>query len=73
MWLRICAEDPGIWLRLWAFGLYVQDSIANVGMRDGFGIVKLSGEKPGEKQKHHQANVREQEARRLESVFFPFS
>jgi len=42
-------------------------------MRDGFGIVKLSGEKPGEKQKHHQANVREQEARRLESVFFPFS
>ena len=47
-WLRICAEDSGIWLRLWAFGLYVRESIENVGMRDSFGIVQLSG-KPGGK------------------------
>jgi len=61
MWLRICAEDPGIWLRLWAFGLYVRESIANAGMRDRFGIVQLSGkpgEKPGEKRKHCKASVR---------------
>jgi len=30
-----------MWLRLWTFGLHVQASIANAGMRDSFGIVQL--------------------------------
>jgi len=70
MWLRICAEDPGIWTRLWAIGLYVRESIANAGMRDRFRIVQLSGkpgEKLGEKRKHCEASVRGGE-----SVCFPF-
>jgi len=60
LWLWICAEDSGIWLRHWAFGLYVWESIANAGMRDNFGIVQLSGkagEKAGEKQKHCKASL----------------
>ena len=71
MWLRICAEDPGIWPRLWAIGLYVRESIANAGMRDSFGIVQFSGkpgEKPGEQRKHCEASVRGGK-----SVCFPFS
>jgi len=71
MWLRICAEDPGIWPRLWAIGLYVRESIANAGMRDSSGIVQLSG-KPGEKRKYYKASVRGLEARRLEKCLFCF-
>jgi len=59
--LWICAEDSGIWLRLWVFGLHVRESIANAGMRDSFGIVQLSGkpgEKLGEKRKYCRATVR---------------
>jgi len=44
----------GYTVRLWAFGLYIRESIANAGIRDSFGIVQLSGkpgEKPGEKRK----------------------
>jgi len=41
----------GYMVRLWAFGLYVRESIANTGMRDSFGIVQLSG-KSGEKRKY---------------------
>ena len=71
MWLRICAEDSGICLRLWAFGLYVRESIANAGMLDSFGIVQLLG-KPGEKGKHCRASVKELKARRWEKcLFFP--
>jgi len=55
--------DFGYMVRLWAFGLYVRESIANAGMRDSFGIVQLSG-KPGENRKHCKASVRGQEARR---------
>jgi len=33
----------GYTVRLWALGLYVRKSIANTGMRDSFGIVRLSG------------------------------
>ena len=71
MWLQICAEGPGIWLRLWAFGLYVRESIANAGMHHSFGIVQLSGE-PGEKRKHCKASVRGLEARRWEKCLFSF-
>jgi len=42
----------GYMVRLWAFGLYVREGIANAGMRDSFRIVQLSGnsrEKPGER------------------------
>jgi len=76
LWLRICAEDPGIWLRLWALGLYVRETIANAGMRDSFGIVQLSGksgERPGEKWKHCKASMGELEARWRESGCFSFS
>jgi len=65
-------ERACLWLRLWAFGLYVRESIANAGMRDSFGIVQLSG-KPGEKRKHCKISRTELEARRWESVCFPFS
>jgi len=57
LWLWICTEDSGIWLRLWAFGLYVRESIANGGMRDSFGIVQLSGE-PGESREKSGSTVR---------------
>jgi len=63
------APASGIWL-------YVRESIVNAGIRDSFGILQLSGkpgEKPGEKRKHYKASVRELEARRWESVRFPFS
>jgi len=33
----------GYTVRLWALDLYVQESIANAGMRDRFRIVQLSG------------------------------
>ena len=52
-----------VWL--WAFGLYVRETIANAGMRDSFGIVKLSGkpgERPGETRKHCNTSVRGLEA-----------
>jgi len=62
----------GYTVRLWAFGLYFRESIANAGMRDSFGIVQLSG-KPGEKRKDCKASVNELEVRRRESVCFPFS
>ena len=71
MWLRIWASDSGIWLQLWAFGLYVRESIANAGMRGSFGIVQLSG-KPGEEPKHCKARVRGLEARRWEKCLFSF-
>jgi len=48
-----------------ALGVFVE-SISNLGMRDSFGIVQLSGkrgEKPGEKRKHGRAGVRETEPR----------
>jgi len=61
-----------MWLRLWAFGLYVRESIANAGMRDSFGIVQLSG-KPGGKRKHCKASVKKLEARRWETVCLSFS
>ena len=70
--LRICAEDLGIWLWLGAFGSYVQETIANAGMRDSFGMVRLSG-RPGEKQKYYKISRKELEARRWESVCFLFS
>ena len=63
-------------LQFWALAPHVRESIANAGMRDSFGIVQLSGkpgEKPGEKRKHCKAWVKELEARRWESVYFPFS
>ena len=47
----------GIWLRLWAFGSYVRESIANAGMRNSFGIVQLS-RKPGESQEKSQEKAR---------------
>ena len=56
--------------------LYVRESIANSGMRDCFGIMQISGkpgEKPGDKRKYCKARVRELEARRWDSVCFPFS
>jgi len=62
----------GYAVRVWAFGLYVRESIANTGMRDSFGIAQLSGN-PGEKRRHCKASVRELEARRWESACFPFS
>ena len=71
MWLWICAEDSGIWLRLWAFGLYVRERIAAAGMRHGFEIVQLSG-KPGEKRKHCEVSVKELEAGRWEKCLFSF-
>ena len=71
MWLRICAEDPGIGLRLWAFDLYVRESIANAGMRNSFGIVQLSG-KPGERRKHCKTSVGGLEARRQWDSLFSF-
>jgi len=40
----------GYMVRLWTFGLYVRESVANAGMRDSFVIVQLSG-KPEEKRK----------------------
>ena len=33
----------GYMVRLWAFGFYVRESIANTGMRDSFVIEQLSG------------------------------
>jgi len=45
-------------------------SISNAGMRDGFGIVQLSG-KPGEQQKRGKASVGELETRRSGRVCFP--
>jgi len=62
----------GYTVRLWVFGLYVRESIANKGMRDSFWIVQLSG-KPGEKLKYCKINRKELEARRWESYCFPFS
>jgi len=62
----------GYTVRLWAFGLHVRESIVNAGMRDSFGIVQLS-EKPGEKRKYCKISRKELEARRWESVCFPFS
>jgi len=59
-------------VRLWAFGLHVRKSIANAGMRDSFGIVRLS-EKPGEKRKYCEISRKELEARVWESVCFPSS
>ena len=59
-----------VWL--WAFGLYVRESIANAGMLNSFGIVQLE-EKPGEKRKYCKISRKEPEARRWENVCFPFS
>jgi len=59
-----------VWL--WAFGLYVRESIANTGMRDSFGIVQIPG-KLGEKREYCMINRKELAARRWESVCFPFS
>jgi len=61
----------GYTVRIWVFGLYVRESIANAGIRDSFGIVQLSG-KPGEKRKYCEISRKELEARRWEIVF-PFS
>ena len=61
----------GYTVRLWVFGLYVRESIANAGMRDSFGIVQLSG-KPGEKRKYCKPSVRELEAQGSEIVCFSF-
>ena len=61
----------GYTVRLWAFGLYVRESIADAGMRYSFGIVQLSG-KPGGNQKYRKTGRKELEARRWESVCFPF-
>ena len=47
------------------------ESIANAGMRDGFGIVQLAG-KPGEKRKYCKVSRKELEAQRREGVYFPF-
>jgi len=49
--------------------LSVQESIVNAEIHDGFGIVQLSGEKLGEKQKHCKASVKELEARPWDSLF----
>jgi len=61
-----------MWLRLRVFCLNVRESIANAGMRDSFEIMQLSG-KPGEKRKYCKITRKELEARRWESVCFPFS
>jgi len=62
----------GYKVRLWAFGLYIRETIANAGMCDSFGVVQLSG-KPGEKRKYCKISRKEPKARRWESVCFPFS
>ena len=49
-------------VRLWGFGLYARESIANAGIGDSFGIVQLSG-KPGEKRKYYKISRKELEAR----------
>ena len=59
----------GYTVRLWAFGLKVRESIANAGVRDGFGIAQLSGE-PGEKRKHCKISRKELEARRWKVFVF---
>ena len=46
--------------------------IANAGMQDSFGIVKLSG-KPGEKRRYCKVGRKELESQRRESVCFPFA
>jgi len=62
----------GYTVGLWAFGLYVRESIANAEMRGSFGIVQLSG-KPGEKGKYCKISRKELEAWRWQTVCFPFS
>jgi len=62
----------GYTVRLWAFGLHVRKTIAKTGMRDSFGIVRLSG-KSGGKLKYCRISRKELEARRWESVYFPSS
>jgi len=57
-------------VRLRASCLNVSESIANAGMRNGFGIMQLLG-KPGEKRKHCKVSVKGLGARRQESVCFP--
>jgi len=49
--------------------LNVRETIANVGMRDSFGIVQLSGE-PGEKRKYCSISRKELEARSWEVFVF---
>ena len=49
--------DFGYMVRLWAFGLYVRESIANAGMHDSFGIVQLSGN-PGKSRDQSRSTVR---------------
>jgi len=49
--------------------LYVQESIANAEMSDGFGIMQLSGERLGEKRKHCKASLKVLEAQRWDSLF----
>jgi len=80
---RCVAEDSGMGLFsetrfgfgyrvwLWAFGLYVRETIANAGIRHSFGIVQVSG-KPGEKRKYCKISRKELEPRRWEGVCFPF-
>jgi len=63
--------DFGYTVRLWVFGLYVRERIANAGMRDSFGIAQLSG-KPGEKRKYCRISRKELEVRRWESTCFTF-
>jgi len=68
VWLRVYSSALGVW--------FVRENIANAGMRDSFGMVQLSGkpgERPGERRKYCKVNRKELEARRWESVYFPFS
>jgi len=57
----------GYTVRLWAFGLFVRESITNAGMGDSFGMVQISG-KPGENRKYCKISRKELEVRRWESV-----
>jgi len=54
VWLRVYGSASGVCLD-------VGKSIANSGIRDGFGIVQPSG-KSGEKRKHCKVSVKELEA-----------
>jgi len=50
----------GYTARLWIFGLYVRESIADAEMRDSFGVVQPSG-KQAEKRKYSKISQKELE------------
>jgi len=80
----VFVSGDSLWLRVWfgfghlvwlqasglASGVFVE-SIVNAGLSNSFGIVQLSG-KPGEKRKYCKVSRKELEARRRESICFPY-